>query len=544
MKRLFFTLTVFAFLANVSAQVKVNSSGQVGIKTTNPQYELDVVGNTRVAGNIYLGSSSDFLGTTANNVPITFKLNNVLAGYTGHSGSSNVSFGYQALNNSCTDQSFSVAIGVGALYYNMSGFANTANGGEALYSNNSGYQNTANGYRALYSNISGYANTAIGQSSLYNNEIGHHNTATGNETLYNNTWGSNNTAYGSWALPSNTLGENNTACGSGAVADNTTGSYNTGIGSWALRYNTTGSYNIAIGCETNFTAGNLTNAIAIGYNATVNASDQVRLGNYTVTSVGGAVTWSTVSDGRTKRNIRTEVPGLAFINRLQPVMYNFDLDAMDELLKSDDPKINHFRDSLRMARSPEEKAIEAKSRAKKEKQVYSGFIAQDVEKAARAIGYDFSGIDMPENGKGAYGLRYAEFVVPLVKAVQELSEQNARLQEQINELKGNSALRSSNSETETIGTVDPVVAQCKLYQNAPNPFTQNTQIRYSIPDDIQTALLCIYNLQGGQIKQILLSERGEGSQWISGSELSAGMYLYALIVDGKEVDVKRMILTK
>ena len=65
-----------------------------------------------------------------------------------------------------------------------------------------------------------------------------------------------------------------------------------------------------------------------------------------------------------------------------------------------------------------------------------------------------------------------------------------------------------------------------------------------ISDNIKTAQLCIHNLQGSQIKQILISERGEGSQWISGSELSAGMYLYALIVDGKEVDVKRMILTK
>jgi prefoldin subunit 5 len=44
---------------------------------------------------------------------------------------------------------------------------------------------------------------------------------------------------------------------------------------------------------------------------------------------------------------------------------------------------------------------------------------------------------MPE----IYGLRYAEFVVPLVKAVQELSEQNeakdaaiASLQAQVNEL--------------------------------------------------------------------------------------------------------------
>jgi len=30
----------------------------------------------------------------------------------------------------------------------------------------------------------------------------------------------------------------------------------------------------------------------------------------------------------------------------------------------------------------------------------------------------------------------------------------------------------------------------------------------------------------------------------AGLQMPAGMYLYALIVDGKEVDTKRMILTK
>ena len=37
---------------------------------------------------------------------------------------------------------------------------------------------------------------------------------------------------------------------------------------------------------------------------------------------------------------------------------------------------------------------------------------------------------------------------------------------------------------------------------------------------------------------------GDGSETISGSQFSAGIYLYALIADGKEVDVKRMILTE
>jgi hypothetical protein len=51
-------------------------------------------------------------------------------------------------------------------------------------------------------------------------------------------------------------------------------------------------------------------------------------------------------------------------------------------------------------------------------------------------------------------------------------------------------------------------------------------------------------MQGEQLKQIAITDRGEGQQTISGSEFPAGMYLYALLADGKEVDVKRMILTK
>jgi hypothetical protein len=38
------------------------------------------------------------------------------------------------------------------------------------------------------------------------------------------------------------------------------------------------------------------------------------------------------------------------------------------------------------------------------------------------LGFDFSGVEKPKNEKDLYGLRYAEFVVPLVKAVQELDE--------------------------------------------------------------------------------------------------------------------------
>ncbi len=83
-----------------------------------------------------------------------------------------------------------------------------------------------------------------------------------------------------------------------------------------------------------------------------------------------------------------------------------------------------------------------------------------------------------------------------------------------------------------------------LYQNVPNPFNQSTEIKFYIPENSRNAQLCIYNLQGVQIKQVMIREHGESSYLLSASELTAGIYLYALIVDGKEVDIKRMILTE
>jgi len=60
---------------------------------------------------------------------------------------------------------------------------------------------------------------------------------------------------------------------------------------------------------------------------------------------------------------------------------------------------------------PEKYAIERIKR--------SGFLAQEVEQAALDSGYDFSGVTAPQGDVKYYSMAYAEFVVPLVKAVQE-----------------------------------------------------------------------------------------------------------------------------
>ena len=57
-------------------------------------------------------------------------------------------------------------------------------------------------------------------------------------------------------------------------------------------------------------------------------------------------------------------------------------------------------------------------------------------------------------------------------------------------------------------------------------------------------MLYVYDLQGVQKHAIEITERGENSVNITASKLPAGMYIYTLIADGKEIDTKRMILTK
>ena len=100
--------------------------------------------------------------------------------------------------------------------------------------------------------------------------------------------------------------------------------------------------------------------------------------------------------------------------------------------------------------------------------------------------------------------------------------------------KGTTIPTSSNENTES----------AYLLQNVPNPFTENTSISYNIPENSQKASLHIYDMQGSEIKNFEIKQRGEGKAIIYGSELKAGMYLYTLIIDNKEVDTKRMILTK
>ncbi len=469
-------------------------------------------------------------------------------------------------------------VGIFSLTADTSGYNNTGTGAYALFSNTTGYDNTATGKDAMNGTISGHDNTADGVGALLQNYGGNYNTAvgagsaasmgystyntavgddalsyvTGNSNSANGAYslygfnngsgstGSDNTASGYESLYAISSGNYNTANGVVSLYNNTTGFYNTAAGMYSLYDNTTGAYNTGIGLLADVNSGGYNYSTAVGVGATITASNQIRIGSigstsgYDPVSIGGVVGWSTLSDGRVKKNIKENVPGLAFINKLKPITYNIDNDAINKIVQR--PAIKD-----KDGKTTQPSADEIATRKTEEQIVHTGFIAQDVEKAAKSLNYDFSGVDAAKNSKDLYGLRYAEFVVPLVKAVQELSAQNDSLQNQINELK---AMITPNQSTISNQSAVVLTDASSLQQNVPNPFTNTTSIGYSLPQKFNKAQILITDKNCATLKAINISGSGKGNLTVNASTLASGAYQYSLIVDGRLIDTKQMVLAK
>jgi trimeric autotransporter adhesin len=309
-----------------------------------------------------------------------------------------------------TDEAkFNTAVGSKSLFANTVGSNNTANGFEALFSNTIGYSNIAMGSKALFSNTTGAENAALGHSALYNNTIGLENTAFGTSSLYSNIGGDKNTAVGNYALSDNNYGYENTAIGYRALRKNTNGYENTSLGIFALAENITGIRNVAVGSYAGIDISQpfISNTVTIGYGSKTNVDGRALLGNTLTTQCGGYKGWTTyVSDGRFKKNVKEDVGGLDFIKALRPVTYTIDIKKLNQFIYKD--KAAEYEKGL------EELVTE------KANYVETGFIAQEVEAAAKKIGFNFDGVKVPKDTSNSnYGISYASFVVPLVKAVQE-----------------------------------------------------------------------------------------------------------------------------
>lgn len=242
-------------------------------------------------------------------------------------------------------------------------------------------RNTYLGYRTGYTNREGEDNVGIGAYADYDNNNRSRTTFIGadidvreNDVIAVGYSADNNVQYSiaiGWNIDvdaaSNAimLGYNTKAT---LDAD-----YSVGIGS---RGYFAGSRSVGIGELDTITANDAIavgydakvagdNSIAIGSNTKVTADNEVYVGNASTASIGGVVNWTAASDGRFKTGVVENIPGLDFIDLLRPVSYNFDTE-----------KLHQFNGTGALASF-------AKSVNEKNAIVYSGFVAQIVNEAAK-----------------------------------------------------------------------------------------------------------------------------------------------------------------
>ena len=143
--------------------------------------------------------------------------------------------------------------------------------------------------------------------------------------------------------------------------------------------------------------------------------------------------------------------------------------------------------------------------------------------------------NLVEEGQDGYlSVNYIELVPVLIRSIQELKQE-------LDEVKG--ATEDARMSRGDVSSVSTVRSNGNiLYQNTPNPFKEKTFIRFRLADDAKESAVCIFDMSGKLLKKLPVSS-GMESVAVNGYELGEGMFLYTLLVNGREVDTKRMILS-
>jgi len=375
--------------------------------------EEDGVLNTIIAQR---GSGNWALSSAANNVIIGFG-----SGFDITNAQRNVAIGTYALDDATSTQN-SVAIGTNC---------GRKSGDDCVYIGHStgtaatGASNTVIGKGSFSATCSGTNNVAIGHSAM-SAFTGSDSIAIGKEALDASS-SIYSTAVGYQCL---------TGLTGGALESNSAFGYRAGLGL------DTGQQNLFLGSEADTTDTDGNNQIAIGHGSVTDGPNKIRLGNSSIATCNIQVDWTVDSDERIKENIQDADAGLEFINALRPVSFTRKHPAeWPEEIREKRYKVGRnttqdiFDEEGNLTRTEELTVstatfdVDTQQAIKDEFDSTSrvdGLIAQEVKAAVESLGVAFNGIDEAASGK--MGIQYATLVVPLIKAVQELTARIEQLE--------------------------------------------------------------------------------------------------------------------
>ena len=80
-----------------------------------------------------------------------------------------------------------------------------------------------------------------------------------------------------------------------------------------------------------------------------------------------------------------------------------------------------------------------------------------------------------------------------------------------------------------------------MEQNIPNPFADQTTIRYQLPEGTSTAEIIIFDLNGRLIKNYPVY-KNQSELTIKASDIGSGLFIYSLVENGQELLSKKMVI--
>src|SRR6266536_1003177 len=291
-------------------------------------------------------------------------------------------------------------------------------------------------------------------------------------------------------------------------------------------YGTSEQYGV-FGTSNNSLCGNFYSSNGYGIRAGTTNGFYAGVFDGSVYTFGG---YYSSSDKNLKKNIQDFGDAMSIINKLKPKNYEFRND--DKFATLNLPKGTHFGLIAQeveevlpnlVKESPQEIGSKADEIIKPK--IIEGK-APDVANNQKIIKPELSKKEI----MNTKGVNYEELIPIIIKGMQEQDTKIEALTQLVKQLQGS----SSNLGSQDNAAVNAAsLSNAALDQNVPNPLTNNTSIRYTIPAGSK-AQLNITDNNGNTVKQILLTSTGKGVVNIEASTLSAGTYSYTLIVNGKK----------
>jgi hypothetical protein len=506
------------------------------LQTANAQNTWSLAGNSNATANSKMG--------TTNAIPLRLSTNNQTRVYinanTGNVGigtgdNSTLNYKLQVTGDAYGIYGFGSTYGLfGSGDYGVYGAGNTYglygtgnNFGVYAAGNTYGVYGTGNGY-----GLSGYSSDGEGVYGLSSTGYGVHGSS-GYLGVYGDgtTFGLYGTSDNGYAVFGTSSGSYGVYGRSGYVgvygSGNSYGVYgysSAGNGVRAASVNSDGAY------FTSYSAYGIRAGTTHGSYAGVFDGNVYAFGNY-----------YSSSDKNLKKNIQDFGDAMSIINKLKPKNYEFRTD--DKFASLNLPKGTHYGLVAQdveevlpnlVKESPQEIGSKADEPIKPRSNDGKAPTAATEQKVTKV-----------EPGKkelmNIKGVNYEELIPIIIKGMQEQEAKIESLTQLVNKLQG-SAVSSGSQNNIAVNFAG--LSTASLDQNIPNPLNNSTSIHYSVPSGSSKALLNITDNNGNTVKQIQLNGMGNGLVNIETSGLSAGTYSYTLIVDGKQIETKKMVIAR